>query len=148
MSLAVSGISDIKNGGIFPRFFVYILCYLFLYIFIVATMPRGFANNFTDLPPLVNNWILLFLPLIPFIFIESRVRKFRRANGLSIWKNITEDLKQLEVDKRISMEQNATDKINGSEKDSIEYYFNLKEKGAISEDEYKTKKSKLLGQFG
>jgi len=55
-----------------------------------------------------NNFIqaiLIFgIPAIPFIFWEYQIRQFRKENGLSIYKNIEEDLIQTEINEQIARE--------------------------------------------
>ena len=87
---------------------------------------------------------------VPFLILylkEKSIRKWRMKNGFSIYKNIEEEMKQAEVDKRVAMEKKAYAKhgVNqGVDKNDIGYWFNLKEQGAITEDEFLAKKRELL----
>lgn len=93
--------------------------------------------------------LITLLPLaLPFILWERSIRKFRRSHGLSVYGNIREELEQREIDERVKKEHKAF--INnglakdGIDKNDIGYWFGLFEKGAITKDEYESKKAGLL----
>jgi hypothetical protein len=54
-------------------------------------------------------WSIKFLvyisPLLPLVLWERGIRRFRRANGLSIYKNIKAELEQMEFNKMYEKER-------------------------------------------
>ena len=64
-----------------------------------------------------------------------------RKLGVSIYKDITEELKQLQVDEEVARDVKAREKF---EVKDLDYWFDLKQKGAITEQEYEAKKKELL----
>ena len=140
----------LKVGSFGVRLFFYIIFYIILFFMLLfaISMPQNpiFSDNIM-INTIISYSVIFGVPfLIPYL-MEKSIRKFRRKNGLSIYKNITEDLKQLEVDKRVAMEKKAYAKhgINqGVDKSDIGYWFNLKKQGAITEEEFLAKKKELL----
>ncbi len=97
----------VNAAGIVERFFGYIFSYII--ILIVGVL---FINSSKILAPLggkVNEelvvLIILFLFALPFYFWERGIRRFRRANGLSIYKNIKAELEQMEFNKMYEKER-------------------------------------------
>ena len=86
------------------------------------------------------------------IVIEFFIRVRRRREGFDINDNIEELIQQREVDVKVAREHKAAKKIVDSEvvtdtkidKNDIEYWFGLKEKGIITEVEFDKKKGELL----
>ena len=90
---------------------------------------------------------MFLLPLFPFILWERSVRKFRRENNLSIYKNIEKELEQFEFDSIAKKEHQAKKNIGVSSdinKEDIEYWYGLLKDGAITEEEYTNKKKELI----
>lgn len=151
--------NSIESGGFKARLFGYFAFYVpatFAYI-IILMASRGFGGiiNLTSLPHNIFGYTLfssfLFLiPALPFIFWERSIRKFRRANGLSVYENIAAELEQREIDDRVAKEHkayvnNGLVKESGSvDKSDIGYWFGLFQQGAISKDEYEAKKAELI----
>ena len=89
--------------------------------------------------------VMFGVPAIPLIFWEYLIRSFRKERGLSIYKNIEEDLIQMEIEQQIAREQKAYNKVTGStDKNDINYWYDLFQKGAITKEEYEDKKRELL----
>lgn len=151
MSNDVDNADLIGSWGIFGRFMFYIFLYVLVWLIMVFILSDNqeslFSNNET-----VNNTIsfaLLFgVPTIIPFFIEKSIRAFRKEKGISIYKPIKlKDLEQMEVDERVAMEKKAYEKAGvhqSVDKNDIGYWFDLKEKGAINEDEFLEKKEELL----
>ena len=96
------------------------------------------------------NFVILIPPMILPIMIEYFIRLRRRREGFNINDNIQELVQQREVDIKVAREHKAIEKIVASKdvdkinKNDIEYWFGLKEKGIITEDEFNKKKGELL----
>ena len=141
----------LKVGSFGVRLFAYILMSIFILLILITLF--GISNGFHLFSNEIINGIFLYLLLfgLPFLIpylMEYSTRKWRKKNGFSIYKNIKEEMKQAEVDKRVAMEKKAYAKhgINQTvDKSDIGYWFNLKEQGAITEDEFLAKKKELLG---
>jgi uncharacterized membrane protein len=86
---------------------------------------------------------LFLLTLLPFYFIEKRIRARRKAEGLSVMGDITEELKQKATNERIAREMKARDNLGAVDKD-LKYYHELLKSGAITQDEYDKKKQEIL----
>ena len=56
--------------------------------------------------------------------------------------NIVELLKQRAIDERVAMEVKAHEKVSPSK--DLNYYFELLQKGAITQEEYDAKKAEFL----
>lgn len=87
---------------------------------------------------------------LPFYFWERSIRKFRRANGFSVYGNIREELEQREIDEQVRKEHKAfvaNGLVKGGEsvdKSDIGYWFGLLKDGAITQEEYEVKKRELM----
>ena len=115
-------------------------------IFIVIIVLSG-EDTFGFVPKIFAVRVLFVfgIPAIPFIFWEYQIRQFRKENGLPIYKNIEEDLIQMEIDQQVAREQKAYKKVTEStDKNDINYWYDLFQKGAITKDEYEAKKRELL----
>ena len=132
----------------------YIVGYAFLFVVWLVIVngndldPFGLVNLFEHKSILdyIGTFITYWIPpLLPIILKEWLVRIDRRSQGLSVYGDISEELEQMEVDRVMAMEESGRAKAQDSvNKNNIEYWFELKEKGAITEAEYETKKSELL----
>jgi len=132
----------------------YIVGYIFLLVVWTVIVigndldPFGLIGLFNkrDFMGLIASLTTLCIPpLLPIILKEWLVRIDRRSQGLSVYGDISEELEQMEVDRVMAMEESGRAKAQDSvNKNSIEYWFELKEKGAITEAEYEVKKSELL----
>ncbi|MDD4505414.1 MAG: hypothetical protein PHE60_03455, partial [Sulfurospirillaceae bacterium] len=62
-----------------------------------------------------------------------------------VYKNISEELRQREVDVQVAREEKARGKMGGvSSAKDLDYWFGMLEKGAITKEEYEKKKIELL----
>jgi len=99
-----------------------------------------------------NNFIAFFALFSPFAFvgfIESSILKFRKKFGFSKWGRIVDEYHLRVIQDRAIMEAMAVNRRNRNVKTSqtekgLDYWFDLKQKGAISEEEYEKKKKELL----
>lgn len=148
-------VKDIYYGNILSRIIAYVV--LFVLLFIISLMIlQGVVQTFPDIRNIQKEYdfiiSLLFVsaPGIIILYIEYKVQKFRRKNGLSVLKNIAKDVQQVETNERIVREHKAFKKlgIDNSTKDSdeLEKWFNLKKEGAISEEEFAQKKKEILSK--
>ncbi|OGS70824.1 MAG: hypothetical protein A3F91_09935 [Flavobacteria bacterium RIFCSPLOWO2_12_FULL_35_11] len=142
----------IREGGFIARLFAYAFFYVPFYLIgawlITMSDAKWTKNPLFGIPTLDILWGM-FLFAIPFILWERSVRKFRRKHGLSIWKNITEELLQMEVDQRVAKEHKAF--VNNGlvkeavvDKGDIGYWHGLFEKGAITKEQFEAKRAELL----
>ena len=146
-----NAIGESLNTGTFGvRLFMYVFWYIIFFIivlFAIATPQEPVFSDNATINDIVSTIVLFGVPfLIPFLK-ELSIRHWRKKNGFSIYKDIKEEIKQAEVDKRVAMEKKAYAKhgVNqGVDKSDIGYWFNLKEQGAITEDEFLAKKKELL----
>lgn len=92
----------INAAGIVERFFGYAISYLvvaFVYwtVLMVSEIHiEGYISSF---------FLGFILPALPFFFWERGIRRFRRANGLSIYKNVKAELEQMEFNKMYEKER-------------------------------------------
>ncbi|HUH42341.1 MAG TPA: SHOCT domain-containing protein [Sulfurimonas sp.] len=139
----------INAAGIIERFFGYAI--LWVILFTISHWIAYLSFNPSDFHVVVRRLVglaTIFLPALPFYFWERNIRKFRRANGLSIYKNVKAELEQMELNERIAKEHKAF-VANGLVKESadkkdIDYWFGLLQKGAITQEEYEVKKRELI----
>ena len=160
-TLAAAG-GVIKTGGFAARLFAYAVYYIpitLVYVWIMIMSKAGGAINLSFLADFIPETeatsalviLIIFLlpPVLPFLFIERSVRKFRRKNGLSVYKNIEGELAQMEVNERVAKEHkayvnNGLVKEVAVDKSDVGYWFGLLEKGAITKEEFEAKKKELL----
>ena len=145
---------QINKTSIGQRIIFYIVGYAFLsvvwFVIVIGNDldPFGLIGLFNkrDFMGLIASLTTLCIPpLLPIILKEWLVRIDRRSQGLNVYGDVTEELEQMEVDRVMAMEESGRAKAQDSvNKNSIEYWFELKEKGAITEAEYEVKKSELL----
>jgi len=125
--------SLINQGGITARIFSYILIFGFLFIIVsIALLVDPKSSSPITGNNTIDSSIILFLIFCPIIFLEYRVRKFRKKHNFSIYKNISSELALLDSN------------INNTPNNDLNYWYELKEKGAISSEEYESKKQELL----
>ena len=116
-------------------------CIIYFFIAFFVLMILGIIIDGSNLElPIFLDWGLISVPFLLPWFIESRVLKFRKEFGFSKWSGIVDEYHQ-----RIA--ENRT--VNDSKKTSVDgkgldYWFDMKEKGAISEDEYEVIKKEIL----
>lgn len=148
----------IQTGGFKTRLVGYMMLYIpvaFVYFWIFV-LSKGFGLiDFTKFLPdnsfgvTIALLMVLLPPALPFIFWERSIRSFRRKNGLSVYGNIREELEQREIDERVRKEHkafvnNGIVKNGAVDKNDIGYWFGLFERGAITKEEYESKKQELL----
>lgn len=154
-------ILGIRIGGFKARLFGYFLVLIptvIVYIFAVLLPTKFFGGllDFSNNPPeniitATFAIILIFSPVIfIFIFWERSIRKFRRAHGLNIYKNVAVEMEQIEINERVAKEHKAyvnnglTKETLVVDKSDIRYWFGLLKDGAITQEEYDVKKKELV----
>lgn len=118
--------AGIQTGGFGARLFGYLLFYVptaIVYL-IILIASRGFGGilDFSKNPP--ENIItitlavaILVLPtVLPFFLWERNIRKFRRKNGLSIYKDVREELEQMKFNEEYAKEAKAREAYEASKK--------------------------------
>ena len=140
---------DRNEGGkflwlthIFMRYVIYFFLASLLLIVLVIIFS-GIDINF------VLQWFILFSPFAFVGFIEWSILKFRKKFGFSKWGRIVDEYHLRVIQDRAIMEAMAVNRRNRNVKTSqtekgLNYWFDLKQKGAISEEEYEKKKQELL----
>ncbi|PHR58981.1 MAG: hypothetical protein COA44_02200 [Arcobacter sp.] len=120
---------------------------MFVYIFL-STPPALF---FFWLAIMSKSIIALFLVfIVPTVFFlwERSIRKFRKDHSLSAYKNINKELQQFAANEKALREKKAYESTGTQRtevnKTDISYWHKLKEKGAITAEEYEKKKQELL----
>ncbi|GGD49385.1 hypothetical protein GCM10012288_24340 [Malaciobacter pacificus] len=134
-------------ANFFIRSLVYLFTFGFFFIVAIIALTIDPKSN----PPFTGNGdidgiIIICIIIAPLLLLEWRIRANRRKLDLPIYKDISEELLQLEVIKKAELKNNASVnfKNNITIKKDINYYFELKEKGAITQEEYEEKKKELL----
>ena len=146
----------IMQGSIFVRIIgVYLWLYLFVtFVSLFFTKELQTTIYFKFLDKTLPNFIdpFIFIASIPaFLFIiyfEFLRYKYSKKHNLPRWKDTTSvlverEFKKQKLDEDAYMKKQAriNDEIN---KNSLGYWFDLKEKGAITSEEYEKKKLELL----
>lgn len=131
------------GGRLAAYFIIFILINLFLLFGLLISDSNA---AFIHLEPYLSNndsntIVSMILSALPCILWELRIRHFRKKHGLSIYKNIYEDLQQMKVNEEIARKQKAFAKV---QQNDISYWYDLLQKGAISQEEYDAKKKELL----
>lgn len=142
-------VNGIKVGGIWGRIGLYLMLYVpialvLIFILLLQTSPKNipFTGN-AD----ANFLGIIFFVAIPFILTELGIRSWRRKNGLSVYGNIAEELRQREVDLYVAREEKARDRMGTSNNTKdLEYWIGLLEKGAITKEQYDVKRDALLSE--
>jgi hypothetical protein len=128
------------TAGFFVRAIVYIVIFT-IYTALIAiglTLSGKYGLPFTTGSLFLDRVIFFSALASPLIFVEWRIRVNRKKLGLSTNKNIAMDLLLLESN-RFSDHNKDLSNVK-----DINYYFELKEKGAITQEEYEDKKKELL----
>ena len=85
--------------------------------------------------------LITLLPFAVVIYLEYDTIRLRKKYGLSLWKGVYWQMKDI-IDEELG---NVPMKDGSIDKDKdLNYWFELKEKGAISEEEYEAKKKELF----
>ena len=133
----------IENGTFGARLFSYIflatpIALVIIGLFAIMIEKYKFGNSiFIDVFSLFFSCLISSLP---FIIKEKMIR--RRKEGLPIYKSIDKILKQRAIDERVAMEVKAQEKVSPSK--DLNHYFELLQKGAITQEEYDAKKAEFL----
>ena len=140
-----------RVGSIWARLAGYSVQFIVLYIvFILFCMTdegKDFQNSFAIFH---NPYFFLFASTLsistPFLLVDWLIRRQRRKNGFSVWKDITEEIKQRKVDEQVAREMKAHEKFSEpkSEDKDLDYWFGMLEKGAITKEQYEAKRDELL----
>lgn len=134
------------NGLFAANFFIRIIAYIFGFLFFYLIIVGALIMNPQNKPPfssgsaLIDGTLLILTVASPFIFTEYRIRKNRKKLDLPIYKNIAGDLLYMEAQRNAGF----TNKSYDSNKHDLNYWYELKEKGAITQKEYENKKNELL----
>ncbi len=149
----------VLNGSLIARI---IGVYLWVYIFVtfLALLAGGdlhttyfykIVKSFTF--GLINTQILIcsipaFLMIALFEFFRYR---YSKKNNLPRWKDTLSELTKREFEKQKQESADFMKKMSSfnsetDKEDSLDYWFSLKQKGAITEDEYEKKKLVLLSK--
>ena len=84
--------------------------------------------------------LLTLLPFAVVIYLEYDTIRLRKKYGLSLWKGVYWQMKDI-IDEELG---NVPVKGSIDKDKDLNYWFELKEKGAISEEEYEAKKKELF----
>lgn len=95
-------------------FYVLLSFTILLLIFLAGkNVPIGATSSFKII---ITHVFLWGGSIIPFILWERNIRKFRRKNGLSIYKDVREEMEQLEFNKEYAKEAKAREAYEASKK--------------------------------
>ena len=87
----------------------------------------------------IGYFFLILIASLPALLLlslkEWSIRRFRTKNKLPIYQNISLKLLQIETHKMVEV---------NTDKSDLNYWYELKEKGAITQDEYEIKKKSFL----
>lgn len=131
---------NIKHGiwvnGIGTRIFLYFLGYSFLAF--AASFGIFFAKQQVKITGdyTIDNIIVFSALFLPFVILELLVRNYRKNENFSIYSNVAKEIQE-------KYYSNSNNFLDQKEKD-LNYWFELKEKGAITQNEYELKKKELL----
>jgi len=142
---------DRNEGGKFlwlTHVFMRYVFYFFLAFFLFMILGIIIGGSDVDLPFFLD-WGLILVPFSLPWFIETSILKFRKKFGFSKWGRIVDEYHLRVIQDRAIMEAMAVNRRNRNVKTSeskkgLDYWFELKQKGAISEEEYEKKKQELL----
>lgn len=82
----------------------------------------------------LDNLILFLALFVPGLWYEWRVRNYRKKNNVSIYDNVAKEI----------YEKYYSNSNNFDKKHDLNYWYDLKEKGAITPEEYENKKREFL----
>ena len=144
--------SWVKTSNFFVRMIV-ILLFIWLPIQILVssillTQDLGIGS------PELGYFYMSFPLLIP-IFMEWRIRVDRRKKGLPIYRGVNSVLYdrierkeeadlEMKYDSEIGANVDSSSDKGYDEKKDLNYWFELREKGAITDEEYEVKKRGLI----
>lgn len=131
------------SGGIFMRLFIYFFMYAFITFICFLLLDRKSTSIIYHFSLFDNRTIgyffLILIASLPALLLlslkEWSIRRFRIKNKLPIYQNISLKLLQIETHKMVEV---------NTDKSDLNYWYELKEKGAITQDEYELKKKELL----
>lgn len=131
------------SGGIFMRLFIYFFMYAFITFICFLLLDRKSTSIIYHFSLFDNRTIgyffLILIASLPALLLlslkEWSIRRFRVKNKLPIYQNISLKLLQMETNKTIEI---------NTDKSDLNYWYELKAKGAITQDEYEIKKKELL----
>lgn len=131
------------SGGIFMRLFIYFFMYAFITFICFLLLDRKSTAIIYHFSLFDNRTIgyffLILIASLPALLLlslkEWSIRRFRIKNKLPIYQNISLKLLQIETNKIVEV---------NTDKSDLNYWYELKEKGAITQDEYELKKKELL----
>lgn len=132
--------NGLAEGSFKMRIFVYIFLYIPLFVLSVISVSE--LSHRSDIAGSILWTIIFVLPFIPIYLIEKMIRRRRRKEGLPIYESIDKILKQRAIDERVMMEVKAQEKVSPNK--DLNYYFELFQKGAITQEEYDAKKQQFL----
>lgn len=153
---AIGGV--LFSGGIFIRLFIYSFIYIFITFICFLLLDRKSTSIIYHFSLFDNRTIgyffLILIASLPALLLlslkEWSIRRFRRKNNLPIYQNIGLKLATIEAKRNAEMEYEANQHIKSiygfEEKKDLNYWFELKEKGAITQEEYENKKQAFLNE--
>jgi len=125
LALAVRG-----ANVVFRYIFLGAICFIMLILFLLP------ANYFDG----AIGFSFLLVPFAVVIYLEYDTIRLRKKYGLSLWKGVYWQMKDI-IDEELG---NVPVKGSIDKDKDLNYWFELKEKGAISEEEYEAKKKELF----
>ncbi len=111
----------VDAGSFGARLFGYIIFYSFLVfgIFLFLMAADSFLDKFLGNGMLRSFLMVAFWLILPFLFMvmwEKNIRKFRRKNGLSIYKDVREEMEQMKFNEEYAKEAKAREAYEASKK--------------------------------
>lgn len=147
----------VMHGSIFVRIIgVYLWLYLFVtFVFLFIVENSNMITYTKELKSLLPGFIhpSLFIASIPallfIVYFEFLRYKYSKKHNLPRWKDATLVLVEREFEKQkldeiAYMRKQAQINYEINKKNSLDYWFDLKQKGAITSEEYEKKKLELL----
>ena len=139
--------SWVKTSNFFVRIAI-ILFFIWLPIQILVSSILFTQDLGIGSPTLI--YFYMSFPLLIPIFMEWSIRADRRKKGLPIYKGVNpvlynriERKEEADLEMKYDVEIGAVADSSDDKKD-LDYWFDLKQKGAITEQEYEAKKKELL----
>ena len=139
-------LDDWGNKSFLERLFSYLLMYSIIQVFWFWIIT---SSKIEIVETSILAYPILLLPILIPTLIERRIQKDRKMMGLPLYSNVFNEVEQLNADYEVKLEETAKknynkDNNNNIDKSDLSYWFDLKEKGAISDDEYEIKKKELM----
>jgi len=124
------------------------ITYFFIVVILISIFGIIVNGNHAKLSRITDISLFLF-PFALSGYIEWSILKFRKKYDFPKWKGITKEYNLRVMEDRAIIESRAVNNSNSNVKTSeskkgLDYWFDLKQKGAISEEEYEKKKKELL----